>query len=138
LPLRVYVPDLSVLLFDDDPVLELLLLPLIVSAALDKQASGLDAREQATPAATAPKSAFPILEPPLEELELLDELELNRLATANDDGTETRLRTLLKIADGVLVLSLFDFAYAIMVSTPDQNCTERRRESAPFGWIWPE
>ena len=24
------------------------------------------------------------------------------------------------------------------VSTPDQNCTERRRESAPFGWIWPE
>jgi hypothetical protein len=25
-----------------------------------------------------------------------------------------------------------------VVSTPDQNCTERRRESAPFGWIWPE
>ena len=25
-----------------------------------------------------------------------------------------------------------------LVSTPDQNCTERRRESAPFGWIWPE
>jgi hypothetical protein len=24
------------------------------------------------------------------------------------------------------------------LSTPDQNCTERRRESAPFGWIWPE
>ena len=100
MPLRVYVPDLSVLLFDDDPVLELLLLPLIVLAALDKQASGLDAREQATPAATAPKSAFPILEPPLEELELLDEALLDRFATANDDGTETWLKTLLKILCG--------------------------------------
>ena len=37
---------------------------------------------------------------PLEELELLDELELDRLATANDDGTETWLRTLLKILCG--------------------------------------
>ena len=37
---------------------------------------------------------------PLEELELLDELELDRLATANDDGTETWLRTLLKILFG--------------------------------------
>ena len=100
MPLRVYVPDLSVLLFDDDPVLELLLLPLIVLAALDKQASGLDAREQVTPAATAPKSAFPILEPPLEELELLDEALLDRFATANDDGTETWLKTLLKILCG--------------------------------------
>ena len=26
----------------------------------------------------------------------------------------------------------------VLLSTPDQNCTERRRESAPFGWIWPE
>jgi hypothetical protein len=26
----------------------------------------------------------------------------------------------------------------LLLSTPDQNCTERRRESAPFGWIWPE
>ena len=64
LPLRVYVPDLSVLLFDDDPVLKLLLLPLIVLAALDKQASGVDIREQATPAATAPKSAFSITRTP--------------------------------------------------------------------------
>ena len=42
---------------------------------------------------------------PLEELELLDELELDRLATANDDGTETWLRTLLKILCGELPLS---------------------------------
>ena len=75
-------------------------MPLIVLAALDKQVSGLDAREQATPAATAPKSAFPILEPPLEELELLDEALLDRFATANDDGTETWLKTLLKILCG--------------------------------------
>ena len=37
---------------------------------------------------------------PLKGLELLDELELDRLATANDDGTETWLRTLLKILFG--------------------------------------
>ena len=42
---------------------------------------------------------------PLEELELLDELELDRLATANDDGTETWLRTLLKILCGELPFS---------------------------------
>ena len=31
-----------------------------------------------------------------------------------------------------------DMVKLILMSTPDQNCTERRRESAPFGWIWPE
>ena len=24
------------------------------------------------------------------------------------------------------------------MSTPDQNSTKRRRESAPLGWIWPD
>ena len=43
---------------------------------------------------------------PLEELELLDEMEVERLATANDDGTETWLRTLLKILCGELLLRL--------------------------------
>ena len=69
------------------------------------QALGLDVREQANATPTVPKSALPALDPLLEELELLDELELDRLATANEDGTETWLRTLLKIADGVLLFS---------------------------------
>ncbi len=41
---------------------------------------------------------------------------------------------LMFITPGPGVLSLAGTG----VSTPDQNCTERRRESAPFGWIWPE
>jgi hypothetical protein len=86
--------------------LELLLLPVAPS----RQAPGLDVREQA-PATNSPcNSVLPALEPPLEELELLDELLLDRFATANDDGTETWLKTLLKILDGLLVLSRFDFA----------------------------
>ena len=34
--------------------------------------------------------------------------------------------------------NLEDTPMKLPLSTPDQNCTERRRESAPFGWIWPE
>jgi len=40
------------------------------------------------------------------------------------------------ITDDVAVKSLRFIR--LLMSTPDQNCTERRRESAPFGWIWPE
>ena len=95
MPLRVYVPDLSVLLFDDDPVLELLLLPVAPS----RQAPGLDVREQA-PATNKPcSSVLPALEPPLEELELLDELELDRFATANDGCTKTLFSAIFVMND---------------------------------------
>ena len=68
--------------------------------APSRQAPGLDVREQA-PATNKPcSSVLPALEPPLEELELLDELLLDLFATANDDGTETWLKTLLKILCG--------------------------------------
>ena len=40
------------------------------------------------------------LEPPLEGLKLRDELLVDHFATANDDCTETWLRTLLKILCG--------------------------------------
>ena len=72
----------------------------MASAAPARQALGLDVREHANATPTVPKSVLPALDPPLEELELLDELELDRFATANDDGTETWLRTLLKILFG--------------------------------------
>jgi hypothetical protein len=86
--------------------LELLLLPVAPS----RQAPGLDVREQA-PATNSPcKSVLPALDPLLEELELLDELEVERLATANDDGTDTWLRTLLKILCGELLLRPLAFA----------------------------
>ena len=75
----------------------------MASAAPARQALGLDVREHANATPTVPKSVLPASETPLEELELLDELE--RLATANDDGTETWLRTLLKILCGELPLS---------------------------------
>ena len=87
---------------------------MLLPVAPSRQAPGLDVREQA-PATNKPcSSVLPALEPPLEELELLDELLLDRFATTNDDGTETWLKTLLKMADGLLMLSLFDFAYAII------------------------
>ena len=77
--------------------------------APSRQAPGLDLREQA-PTNKPCSSVLPVLEPPLEGLELLDELLLDRFATANDDSTETWLRTLLKILDGLLVPSRFNFA----------------------------
>ena len=58
----------------------------------------------------------------------------------------TELQTLMEFmrdGDELVVTRIDRLARSIrdlqnLVSTPDQNCTERRRESAPFGWIWPE
>ena len=44
-------------------------------------------------------SVLPELKPPLEELELLDGLLLDRFATANDDGTETWLSAIFMMND---------------------------------------
>lgn len=68
-PLFTHVPEPSVL-GGDERVLGLLLFPVVAS----RQAPGLDVREQALATNSPCNSVLPALEPPLEKLELLDEL----------------------------------------------------------------
>ena len=57
----------------------------------------------------------------------------------NAKFSEAQIMAILRQAEnGVPVSELCREHGMSSVSTPDQNCTERRRESAPFGWIWPE
>ena len=64
----------------------------------------------------------------------VEEYASNQFIHYEDDST---LST--KLQQYPLVGKIFSsVGYRLGLSTPDQNCTERRRESTPFGWIWPE